>query len=566
MSSLIILIPPFLMGIAVDEFIATNNLIKIGLICLELIGISIIGALVSYFLKYKTGFVGRYVVKDIRLDLFSHVNKFSFAYFDETSTGDIISRIMSDSQEVIQFLTNSLIDLLINIVVLFGILYIMSIWNIYFFFIVLFLFPLIIFSQYIYVKKVTPAKKRIMVANSTLTSATHNIVGGLQEVKLYAREEYMGGIFNKWNKEYYDAVLESTKYNALWGPFIPFIVSLSTALIFLLGGLTIINGTFTIGSLLASLGYMAILAVPINSIASFVSNANSAGIAAERIFMILDINPKILDSVDAIELNNIEGKIEFKDVNFHYKESNIVLSNINLKINPGEVIAFVGPSGVGKTTLLHLLPRFYDVVDGEICIDNINIKNIKLEFLRKTVGISMQNIFLFDGTIMENIVFGKDDATIEEIKNAVRIAQLDKFISSLPMGYDTNIGERGIKLSGGQSQLLNLARVLVTDPKILILDEPTGNIDALTDERLINSVKRAMKGRTTLIIAHRLWTIHRADRIVVLRDDQIEAIGSHNDLIQNNSFYQEFFATQFNTKTMNKQEILGGDLQRKRTS
>ncbi|MHA2051882.1 MAG: ABC transporter ATP-binding protein, partial [Promethearchaeota archaeon] len=523
MSSLIILIPPFLMGIAVDEFIATNNLIKIGLICLELLGISIIGALISYLLKYKTGFVGRYVVKDIRLDLFSHVNKFSFAYFDETSTGDIISRIMSDSQEVIQFLTSSLIDLLINIVVLFGILYIMSIWNIYFFFIVLLLFPLIIFSQYIYVKKVTPAKRRIMVANSTLTSATHNIVGGLQEVKLYAREEYMGGIFNKWNKEYYDAVLESTKYNALWGPFIPFIVSLSTALIFLLGGLTIINGTFTIGSLLASLGYMAILAVPINSIASFVSNANSAGIAAERIFMILDINPRILDSEDAIELNNIEGKIEFKDVNFHYKESNIVLSNINLKINPGEVIAFVGPSGVGKTTLLHLLPRFYDVVDGEICIDNINIKNIKLEFLRKKVGISMQNIFLFDGTIMENIVFGKDDATIEEIKNAARIAQLDKFISSLPMGYDTNIGERGIKLSGGQSQLLNLARVLVTDPKILILDEPTGHMDALTDERLINSVKRAMKGRTTLIIAHRLWTIHRADRIVVLRDDQIEA-------------------------------------------
>ena len=227
MSSLIILIPPFLMGMAVDEFIATNNLIKIGLICLELIGISIIGALVSYFLKYKTGFVGRYVVKDIRLDLFSHVNKFSFAYFDETSTGDIISRIMSDSQEVIQFLTNSLIDLLINIVVLFGILYIMSIWNIYFFFIVLLLFPLIFFSQYIYVEKVTPAKKRIMVANSTLTSATHNIVGGLQEVKLYAREEYMGGIFNKWNKEYYDAVVESIKYNALWGPFIPFIVSLS---------------------------------------------------------------------------------------------------------------------------------------------------------------------------------------------------------------------------------------------------------------------------------------------------------------------------------------------------
>lgn len=566
MSSLIILIPPFLLGMAVDEFIATNNLIKIGLICLELIGISIIGALVSYYLKYKTGFVGRYVVKDIRLDLFSHVNKFSFAYFDETSTGDIISRIMSDSQEVIQFLTNSLIDLLINIVVLFGILYIMSIWNIYFFFIVLLLFPLIFLSQYIYVKKVSPAKKRIMVANSTLTSATHNIVGGLQEVKLYAREEYMGGIFNKWNKEYYDAVKESTKYNALWLPFIPLIVSLSTALILLLGGLTIINGTFTIGSLLGSLGYMAILSIPINSIASFVSNANSAGIAAERIFMILDINPKISDSVDAIELNKLEGKIEFKNVNFHYKESNIVLSNINLRINPGEVIAFVGPSGVGKTTLLHLLPRFYDVVDGEICIDNINIKNIKLEFLRKKVGISMQNIFLFDGTIMENIVFGKDDATIEEIKNAARIAQLDKFISSLPMGYDTNIGERGIKLSGGQSQLLNLARVLVTDPKILILDEPTGHMDALTDERLINSVKRAMKGRTTLIIAHRLWTIHRADKIVVLRGDQIEAIGSHNDLIQNNSFYQEFFATQFKSKTMNKQEILGRDLQRKTTS
>ncbi len=560
-SSFIILVPPFLLAVAVDEFIPLNNLTGIGILCLVLIGVGITGAFVSYLLKYWTDYIGRVIIREIRLELFIHVNRFSFGFFDETRTGDIISRIISDSQQVMNFLTNSLINLLRNVVLLIGILLIMITWNIYFFLIVLLLFPLILINLYLYVKKVTPSNRLTMEINSKLTSATHNTLGGLREVKLYAREEYVGDIFNKLNQEYYDAVKISTKYQAFYQPFIPLIVSLSTSLIILFGGLAIINGSFSIGILIASLGYFAMLTKPLSSITTFVSAANLAKIATKRIFAILDKVPKISDSAEAIELKKLDGKIEYKNVNFHYNEKNKILSNINLTIKPGEVVAFVGPSGVGKTTMLHLLPRFYDVVDGEICIDDINIKHIKLNSLRKKVGISMQDIFLFDGSIRENIVFGKGDATIEQIRNAARIAQVDEFISSLPDNYDTIIGERGVKLSGGQAQRLTLARVLVTDPKILILDEPTANVDADTDERLINAVKRAMKGRSTLIIAHRLWTIYHADKIVVLRDGNIEAIGTHDDLIQNSSFYQEFFATQFNRNIGNIQKKSDMDLQ-----
>ncbi len=560
-SSFIILVPPFLLAVAVDEFIPLNNLTGIGILCLVLIGVGITGAFVSYLLKYWTDYIGRVIIREIRLELFIHVNRFSFGFFDETRTGDIISRIISDSQQVMNFLTNSLINLLRNVVLLIGILLIMITWNIYFFLIVLLLFPLILINLYLYVKKVTPSNRLTMEINSKLTSATHNTLGGLREVKLYAREEYVGDIFNKLNQEYYDAVKISTKYQAFYQPFIPLIVSLSTSLIILFGGLAIINGSFSIGILIASLGYFAMLTKPLSSITTFVSAANLAKIATKRIFAILDKVPKISDSAEAIELKKLDGKIEYKNVNFHYNEKNKILSNINLTIKPGEVVAFVGPSGVGKTTMLHLLPRFYDVVDGEICIDDINIKHIKLNSLRKKVGISMQDIFLFDGSIRENIVFGREDATIEQIQNAARIAQLDEFISSLPDNYDTIIGERGVKLSGGQAQRLTLARVLVTDPKILILDEPTANVDAATDERLINAVKMAMKGRSTLIIAHRLWTIYHADKIVVLRDGNIEAIGTHDDLIQNSSFYQEFFATQFSRNIGNIQKKSDKDLQ-----
>ena len=561
-SSFIILAPPYLLSVAVDEYFPVNNLIGIGMLCLVLIGVGIIGAIVSYLLKYWTDYIGGVIIREIRLELFIHVNRFSFGFFDETRTGDIISRIISDSQQVMNFLTNSLINLLRNLVILIGILFIMITWNIYFFFIVLLLFPLIIINLYLYIKKVTPSETLIREINSTLTSATHNTFGGLQEVKLYAREEYVSDIFNKLNKEYYQAVITSTKYQAFYQPFIPLMVSLSTSLILLFGGLGIINGTVSIGILIASLGYLALLTKPISSITSFVSAANSAKIASKRVFAILDKIPKISDSAEAIELKNLDGKIEYKDVNFHYKENNKILSNINLTIKPGELVAFVGPSGVGKTTMLHLLPRFYDVVDGEICIDDINIKHIKLNSLRKKVGISMQDIFLFDGTIRENIAFGKGEVTVEQIRNAARIAQLDEFISSLPNNYDTLIGERGVKLSGGQAQRLTLARVLVTDPKILILDEPTANMDAITDERLINAVKRAMKGRSTLIIAHRLWTIYHADKIVVLRDGTIEAIGTHDYLIKNSTFYQEFFATQFNRNISNIQTKSDKDSER----
>ncbi len=256
----------------------------------------------------------------------------------------------------------------------------------------------------------------------------------------------------------------------------------------------------------------------------------------------------------AIPLENVQGSLEYQDVHFGYNKTTEIIKGISLKVNHGEILALVGPFGVGKTTLVHLVPRFYDVTEGAVLIDGKNVKEYQLYSLRKNVGIVMQSVFLFDGTIADNIAFGKPEATREEIREAAQIAQLDDYIQTLPDKYDTPIGERGVKLSGGQAQRLSIARVLVTDPKLLILDEPTANVDAITDQNLMHAIQKIMKGRTTVIIAHRLWTIKNAQKIVLLKDGKIEAMGTHEELIQKSEFYREFFASQFPQEELEKMD------------
>ena len=301
----------------------------------------------------------------------------------------------------------------------------------------------------------------------------------------------------------------------------------------------------SIGLLVAATAYFNLITKPIQTLMGYVSIHNTATAAADRIFSILDQIPEIKDRKNAKSLENVNGTIEYSKVTFGYGSSKLILKDISFKANPGEPVAIIGPSGVGKTTLVHLLPRFYDVIEGNITIDDVDIRDIQLKSLRKHIGIVMQNVFLFNGTIAENIKYGKEDATMEEIENAAKIAQLHTFVCSLPQGYNTEIGERGVKLSGGQAQRISIARVIITNPKILILDEPTANVDAITDSELMKAVRAVLKGRTTLIIAHRFWTVKNADRLVLLKEGKVEAIGSHEELMKSSQFYRDFFASQF---------------------
>ncbi len=544
-SSVLNIIPPFLLQFALDNYLLKYDLFGLSFIGIAIIGFGAILGLQNFMQRTTSQFLGQRMVKDLRDKLFSHYNHLSFSFFDKNSTGDAVSRLIADTEQLNRFLSKGFLEFITNFLILIGTMVVLFFWNVQFGLIVVFIYPFIFFGMNIYSKRVYPANLRARKANSSLTSAIQETLNGMREVKLYAREEYIEKIFQKWNEEYFDAMIGASRYNALWGPYVPFILNIASTTLIFIGANLVIDGAMTVGLLVAAIAYFNLITKPIQTIMGYVTIHNTAKAASERVFSILDQIPDIKDRKNAQLLENVIGTIEYSHVSFGYDPSKIILKDISFKVNPGELIAIIGPSGVGKTTLVHLLPRFYDIIDGTITIDGIDIRDIQLKSLRKNIGIVMQNVFLFNGTIADNIKYGKEDATMEEIENAAKIAQLHNFICSLPAGYNTEIGERGVKLSGGQAQRISIARVIITNPKILILDEPTANVDAITDSELMKAVRAVLKGRTTLIIAHRFWTVKNADRLILLKEGRVEAIGSHEALMKSSQFYRDFFASQF---------------------
>lgn len=508
--------------------------------------LSIIRYISNYIVSYWGHVLGVYIEYDMRRELFTHLQTLPFSYYDNTKTGHIMSRLVNDLRDVVELAHHGPEDIFISIVMLIGsfIMLLKVEWRL----------TLIVFS-FIPIILWFTASKRIKMENSfrklrrklsNINAYLENSISGIRVVKAFANERYEIEKFNETNDEYKEARKETYKSMAEFLSGINIATNMLNLVVISFGGYFAYRELITIGDLLAYTLYISYFMEPIRRMANLMQQLQEGMTGFERFVEVMNIKSDIVDKEDAIELKDVKGHIQFKDVSFSYNNGGKqVLKDINIEIKPGKTVALVGPSGAGKTTLCHLIPRFYDIDSGSILIDGIDIRDIKLASLRQNIGIVQQDVFLFTGTIKENIAYGDPTKTDEEIVQAAKRAKIHDFIMTLPNGYDTHIGEKGVKLSGGQKQRISIARLFLKNPPILILDEATSALDNQTEILIQQSLEELAKGRTTLVIAHRLSTIKNADEILVLTNNGIEERGSHEELLAKGGIYKELYESQF---------------------
>ncbi|MFO7792090.1 MAG: ABC transporter ATP-binding protein [Candidatus Saliniplasma sp.] len=536
------LIPPWLIRYGIDNYILEGNIERLWIIALAMVGTALLKGVFDYVKSYISEYIAQNIIHDIRVKLYEHMNKLSFSFYDESRTGDLMARITTDTDTLHRFLGRVSTFVSENILTIIGIMIIMLFWDYRLGILYILILPLMVFGMYMYSSRVRPMFRKVRKNFAKLTHLVKENFVGMDVIKLFGKEEEEKNRFDKHNQDYVDINIKASKVSALWMPYVHFLIGVSTALVVWYGGRLVVQGDISLGMLAGFLSYIAMLTRPVRQTGMMINFTNQATAAAERIFEVLDKKPDVKDDPDAYEMPSVKGRVEFKDVDFSYKKGKQVLNDMNIDVEPGQTIAIVGPTGAGKSTLLHLIPRFYDIDDGQIMIDGHDIQKVTIDSLRKQVGIVLQHTFLFGASIKENISYGRPDADIEDIKRCAEIAQIHDFIESLPLGYETPIGERGVDISGGQKQRLAMARVLLTDPNLLIFDEPTSSVDAETESKMQKAMEEVIKDRTTFVIAHRLWTVQNADKILVLKDGEIVEKGKHAELIERkDGFYRSIY-------------------------
>ncbi len=546
------LLPPFLIRAAIDRCVLGEEGNLIWLWAAGLLAVSLLQGGVDFLRLYLTALLGQKIVFRIRNDLFTHLNRLSFSFFDRARTGDLMSRVTSDTDVLSMFFGRAGIIVLTNALFLIGVMVVLFSWNWILGLVYAAMLPVIVVAIRIYARKVRPAMGRVRKTLGLLGSTLQGTLAGIMIVKVFGRDKYEEKRFDRSSSKNLSAGVEAAKIQSLWMPFMNVFMGIGTGLILWVGGYGVIRGGISLGTLIAFTTYISMLLRPVRQTGMMMNVVMRSMAASERIFEVLDTIPEIADSPGALPLPPIQGIVKFDNVSFSYDGNNPVLIDVSLKALPGELVAVVGPSGAGKSTLVHLIPRFYNAERGSITLDGNDVREVTLDSLRRNVGIALQSVFLFDTSIRENIAYGSPGVSDREIERVARTAQIHDFIHSLPMGYGTPVGERGVRLSGGQRQRIALARVLLHDPRVLILDEPTSSVDAATERKLRDAFEVARKGRTTFVIAHRLGTVRHADRIIVLKNGRVEELGlpeagktAHEMLMDAGGLYSTLYSLQF---------------------
>ena len=529
----------------INDIIPNDRLRMFYIFTIVLLILAVVRAILNYIIDYWGHIVGTRMERDMRRNLFEHLQTLSFNYFDNVKTGHIMSRIVNDLREISELAHHGPEDLFLSLVMLIGSFIILATIEWRLTLIIYSFLPLLLWYIMLKSGKMTSAFRLVRKRIANVNAQLENSISGIRVAKSFTNEEYEIEKFNQGNREFNSSREFAYKAMAEFFAGIFFLSNILNIVALSIGGYFVYWGYINIGDLVAYILYINFFLQPIRKLTNFTQQFQDGMTGFERFVEIMEVKPAIIDTEDAVTLKEIKGKIEFKNVAFKYGDKKYVLSDINLTIMPGETMALVGPSGGGKTTLCQLIPRFYEVNDGEILVDDINIKKVKIKSLRENIGMVQQDVFLFTGSIKENILYGKPNSENEEIIKAAKNANIHDFIMDLPEGYDSYIGEKGIKLSGGQKQRISLARAFLKDPAILILDEATSALDSEAEIVIQQALKKLTIGRTVLVIAHRLSTIKNAKQIVVLTDQGIKEKGNHDELIARDGLYSKLYHAQF---------------------
>ena len=543
-SSFVSLLGPYLIKIALDDIIPSGNLVNLTILSV-IYALSLI--LVSAFMKQRIitmGKVGQDILVDMRKDLFVNLQTLPFSYYDSRPHGKILVRVVNYINSLSDLLSNGFVNLIADTVTLIITVIFMFVLDYRLALVSLLGLPLLMTVIMSIKKAQRRAHQKLSSKQSNMNAYVHESINGIKVTQSFSREEENMRIYKDVCKQYSDAWMDSVKLNFLVWPSIDIISVASVALIYLFG-ILVFDSSIKVGVLVAFIGYVWRFWAPITNIGNFYNTIINAMAYLERIFETMDEKPLIHDKVGATIRPPIEGHVEFKDVTFMYEEDNPILKNININIQSGESIALVGPTGAGKSTIVSLISRFYDINEGQILIDGIDIRDVTLKSLREQMGIMLQDSFIFSGTIMDNIRYGNLEATDEEVIAAAKVVRAHDFIMEFENGYYTEVNERGSRLSVGQRQLISFARALLADPKILILDEATSSIDTQTELLLQKGLDELLKGRTSFIIAHRLSTIKNSSRIMYIDNGSIVECGTHDELMSLKGHYYNLYQSQY---------------------